>query len=298
MIPSMRPSKPRPRSFFGAETALYFGGGFIANYAIFSTLPQRGDLIVYDELIHASVHDGMRASKAEQRRRAPQRCQAFDDAIMSVARSGRQAGGRGSPSRASTPWTATRRRSMSWRNIADRHGGDARNRRGARDWRARPRWPRASARISKGAAMSLSLHTCGKAWGDGRAGAGARGDARFSRQSLPALHLCHCAVAADGRVRAAALRLVPRQPERRDALAHSSRLAVARVDGQDRASGLRLADHSRHRRARCARHGSRRGHAGARLRHPRRAPADGAGRHRARAHLDHVECERARRSAR
>jgi 8-amino-7-oxononanoate synthase len=52
-------------SFFGAETALFFGGGFAANTAIFSTLPARGDLIVYDELIHASAHEGMRLSKAE-----------------------------------------------------------------------------------------------------------------------------------------------------------------------------------------------------------------------------------------
>lgn len=51
--------------FFGAETALFFGGGFIANVAIFSTLPARGDLIVYDELIHASVHEGLRISRAE-----------------------------------------------------------------------------------------------------------------------------------------------------------------------------------------------------------------------------------------
>ena len=40
------------------------GGGFAANTAIFATLPQRGDLIVHDELIHASAHDGMRMSKA------------------------------------------------------------------------------------------------------------------------------------------------------------------------------------------------------------------------------------------
>src|SRR3546814_17077127 len=38
--------------------------GVAANLALFSTLPQRGDLIVADELIHASVHDGIRMSKA------------------------------------------------------------------------------------------------------------------------------------------------------------------------------------------------------------------------------------------
>jgi 8-amino-7-oxononanoate synthase len=52
-------------AFFGAESCLYFGGGFIANYALFSALPARGDLVVHDELIHASVIDGVRAGKAE-----------------------------------------------------------------------------------------------------------------------------------------------------------------------------------------------------------------------------------------
>ncbi|MBF6570134.1 MAG: 8-amino-7-oxononanoate synthase [Candidatus Binataceae bacterium] len=52
-------------SFFGVQRALYYGGGFIANFALLSLLPQRGDLIVYDALIHASCHEGMRASAAE-----------------------------------------------------------------------------------------------------------------------------------------------------------------------------------------------------------------------------------------
>lgn len=51
--------------FFGAERALFFGGGFVANTALYSTLPARGDLVVYDEFIHASVHEGLRLSKAE-----------------------------------------------------------------------------------------------------------------------------------------------------------------------------------------------------------------------------------------
>jgi 8-amino-7-oxononanoate synthase len=80
-------------AFFRAETALYFGSGFMANVAIFSTLPQRGDLIVHDELIHASVHDGMRASKAERAQARHNDPQAFDDAI----RDWRAAGGTGAP---------------------------------------------------------------------------------------------------------------------------------------------------------------------------------------------------------
>lgn len=68
-------------AYFGAQSALYMGGGFAANTAIFSTLPQRGDLIVYDELIHASAHDGMRMSKAERVAARHNDVAAFADAI-------------------------------------------------------------------------------------------------------------------------------------------------------------------------------------------------------------------------
>jgi 8-amino-7-oxononanoate synthase len=51
--------------FFGAETALFFGGGYVANFALLTTLPQRGDLLVLDALVHASVHEGARAGRAE-----------------------------------------------------------------------------------------------------------------------------------------------------------------------------------------------------------------------------------------
>jgi 8-amino-7-oxononanoate synthase len=79
--------------FFGGETALYFGGGFIANTALFSTLPARGDLIVYDELIHASAHEGMRLSKAEAKAVRHNDAQGFDDAITAW----RATGGTGQP---------------------------------------------------------------------------------------------------------------------------------------------------------------------------------------------------------
>lgn len=80
-------------AFFGAESCLYFGGGFLANYALFSTLPQRGDLVVHDALIHASVHDGMRAGKATAASAAHNDAEAFDDAI----RAWRAEGGTGRP---------------------------------------------------------------------------------------------------------------------------------------------------------------------------------------------------------
>ena len=50
--------------FFDAETALLFNSGFDANVGFFSCIPQTGDVVVCDEYIHASVHDGVRASRA------------------------------------------------------------------------------------------------------------------------------------------------------------------------------------------------------------------------------------------
>jgi 8-amino-7-oxononanoate synthase len=78
---------------FGAETALYFGGGYVANFAIFSTLPQSGDLVVHDELIHASVHEGLRRGRADFVGVPHNDVEAFDAAIVRW----RQAGGKGRP---------------------------------------------------------------------------------------------------------------------------------------------------------------------------------------------------------
>ncbi|WP_300514707.1 aminotransferase class I/II-fold pyridoxal phosphate-dependent enzyme [Aliiroseovarius sp.] len=54
-------------AFFGTEAALFMGGGFQANQALFSTLPAKGDLILHDALVHASAHEGMRLGRAETR---------------------------------------------------------------------------------------------------------------------------------------------------------------------------------------------------------------------------------------
>jgi 8-amino-7-oxononanoate synthase len=50
---------------FGTERSLFMGGGFSANQAIFASLPMPGDLVLYDALIHASAHDGMRLGRAD-----------------------------------------------------------------------------------------------------------------------------------------------------------------------------------------------------------------------------------------
>ncbi|KAF7869670.1 hypothetical protein EAF04_004454 [Stromatinia cepivora] len=46
--------------------ALLFNSGFDANSAFFACVPQKGDIVVYDEQIHASVHEGMRGSRAKK----------------------------------------------------------------------------------------------------------------------------------------------------------------------------------------------------------------------------------------
>ncbi len=51
---------------FGSEKALFFGSGFIANFALFTTLPDRHDAVIFDERIHASVKEGLHASPAER----------------------------------------------------------------------------------------------------------------------------------------------------------------------------------------------------------------------------------------
>ncbi|BBC02252.1 MULTISPECIES: 8-amino-7-oxononanoate synthase [Bradyrhizobium] len=67
--------------FFRTETALFFGGGYIANFAVLTTLPQEGDLLVLDALVHASIHEGARASRAEFRISAHNDPQSIEDTI-------------------------------------------------------------------------------------------------------------------------------------------------------------------------------------------------------------------------
>lgn len=67
-------------AFFGSESALFFSAGYAANVALLSTLPQRGDLIIHDELVHASMHEGLRLTRATAVSAAHNDAQSFDDA--------------------------------------------------------------------------------------------------------------------------------------------------------------------------------------------------------------------------
>ncbi|MCF4100461.1 pyridoxal phosphate-dependent aminotransferase family protein [Gillisia sp. M10.2A] len=50
--------------FHNSETALIFNSGYDANLGFFSSVPQRGDIVFYDELSHASIRDGISLGKA------------------------------------------------------------------------------------------------------------------------------------------------------------------------------------------------------------------------------------------
>jgi len=52
-------------AFHESETALIFNSGYDANVGFFSSVPQRNDIILYDELCHASIRDGIQMSHAK-----------------------------------------------------------------------------------------------------------------------------------------------------------------------------------------------------------------------------------------
>lgn len=150
-------------AFFGAERALFFGSGYVANVALFATLPQRGDLVVHDALIHASAHEGMRLGRAERREAAHN----DPDAADATIRAWRRKGGVG------TPWIAVeslysmdgdRAPLPAYAGVAERHDAmlliDEAHATGVFG-----EGGRGLADMLQGRADVVTLHTCGKALG-------------------------------------------------------------------------------------------------------------------------------------
>ncbi len=52
-------------SYHESESALVFNSGYDANVGFFSSVPQRGDIVLYDELVHASIRDGISMGNAK-----------------------------------------------------------------------------------------------------------------------------------------------------------------------------------------------------------------------------------------
>ena len=53
-------------TIFNSEAVLIFNSGYAANQAVLSSIPQKGDTILYDELAHACIRDGARLSLASR----------------------------------------------------------------------------------------------------------------------------------------------------------------------------------------------------------------------------------------
>ncbi|KRB60631.1 8-amino-7-oxononanoate synthase [Rhizobium sp. Root708] len=205
--------------FFGVERALYFGSGYAANSALFSTLPQRDDLIVHDALIHASVHEGIAGSKATAVGAAHNDADAFADAIQRW----RKKGGRG------RPWIAVesvysmdgdRAPLSALADIADRHDGflviDEAHSTGVFGSDGK-----GLAADLEGRENVIALHTCGKALGVSGALLAAPGvlvDYLVNRARAFIYSTAPSPLMAAG-VREA-LRIVRDEPERRTALQH------------------------------------------------------------------------------
>ena len=58
-------AEKRIAQFHQSESALIFNSGYDANVGFFSSVPQKGDFILYDELSHASIRDGIQLSNAK-----------------------------------------------------------------------------------------------------------------------------------------------------------------------------------------------------------------------------------------
>ncbi|PWN34239.1 PLP-dependent transferase [Meira miltonrushii] len=69
---------------FSAQSALLFNSGYDANTSMLSVMPQPNDVVLYDELVHASMHDGMRSSRIPSSRRIPFKHNDLDDFTVKV----------------------------------------------------------------------------------------------------------------------------------------------------------------------------------------------------------------------
>ena len=65
-------------TFHKTPSALIFNSGYDANIGFFSSVPQRGDVILYDALCHASIRDGIAMSHAKAYKFAHNNLQALE----------------------------------------------------------------------------------------------------------------------------------------------------------------------------------------------------------------------------
>lgn len=72
-------------AFHGAEAGLIVGSAFEANIAVWTALPRPGDVILYDALVHASTHEGIKQGLAMQKVEFPHNdVDGFRDALQGI----------------------------------------------------------------------------------------------------------------------------------------------------------------------------------------------------------------------
>ena len=77
--------KKNAPAFLNPKKSLFFNSGFDANLGLFSSVPQKGDIILYDNLVHASIRDGIRLSFAKSFSFAHNNLEALEKKLSSFA---------------------------------------------------------------------------------------------------------------------------------------------------------------------------------------------------------------------
>ncbi len=83
--PTIHALENRIAAFHGFPSALLFGSGYTANLGLLGCLLRRGDTVIYDELCHASLRDGIRLSGAAARRCRHNSLEQYDKLISQSA---------------------------------------------------------------------------------------------------------------------------------------------------------------------------------------------------------------------
>jgi 8-amino-7-oxononanoate synthase len=73
-------------AFYGGESALLFNSGYDLNLGLFAALPQPGDVVVFDELCHNSIREGLRLMRGTSRPFQHNDCQDLERVLRDVAR--------------------------------------------------------------------------------------------------------------------------------------------------------------------------------------------------------------------
>ena len=72
------------KQFFGAPSALFMGSCFSANVAFVTAVPQKNDVIIYDEMVHVSSRDGIRTSTCDSYRFAHNSVASLRECLLGV----------------------------------------------------------------------------------------------------------------------------------------------------------------------------------------------------------------------